>query len=57
MLTATTFPAHYLFASVCLFVQEHAYYIDFANRRPDFLENFFSLINWDKVSERFAAAA
>ncbi|GAB4822787.1 hypothetical protein N2152v2_009833 [Parachlorella kessleri] len=38
-------------------VWEHAYYVDYANRRPDFLENFFSLINWDKVSERFSAAA
>ena len=38
-------------------LQEHAYYLDFQNRRPDFLANFFNLINWDKVAERFAAAA
>ena len=29
--------------------------VDFRNRRPDFISNFFGLINWDKVSERFAA--
>lgn len=29
--------------------------VDFRNRRPDFISNFFGLINWDKVAERFAA--
>ncbi len=33
-----------------------AYYLDFQNRRPDFITTFFELINWDKVAERFAAA-
>lgn len=36
-------------------VWEHAYYVDFRNRRPDFISNFFGLINWDKVAERYAA--
>lgn len=35
-------------------VWEHAYYIDYRNSRPNYLENFWALINWDKVNERFA---
>ncbi|KAL4538582.1 hypothetical protein Ndes2526B_g03122 [Nannochloris sp. 'desiccata'] len=37
-------------------VWEHAYYLDVQNRRPDYINTFFDLINWDKVSERYAAA-
>ena len=37
-------------------VWEHAYYLDFQNRRPDFIATFFELINWDKVAERYDAA-
>jgi len=33
-------------------VWEHAYYIDYRNRRPDYIENFFKIINWDKVEAR-----
>jgi len=33
-------------------VWEHAYYIDYKNRRPDFIENFFKIINWDIVNQR-----
>lgn len=32
-------------------VWEHAYYIDYRNVRPDYLENWWSLINWDFVSQ------
>lgn len=35
-------------------VWEHAYYIDDRNSRPNYLENFWALINWDKVNERLA---
>ena len=34
-------------------VWEHAYYIDYRNRRPEHIEKFFGIINWDKVTERF----
>lgn len=39
-------------------VWEHAYYIDYQNRRPDYIGDFVgSLINWDFVAENYAAAA
>lgn len=34
-------------------VWEHAYYIDVQNKRPQYIENFFKVINWDKVEERY----
>ena len=41
---------------LALDVWEHAYYLKYQNKRPDYVENFFKVINWDKVNELYNKA-
>ena len=49
--------AHYESVGVLILdVWEHAYYLKFQNRRPEFIESFWKVVNWDHAGELFSRA-
>lgn len=42
---------------LCMDVWEHAYYLRYQNKRSSYIENFWSIVNWNEVAKRYAQSA
>eukprot|EP00804_Cyclotella_cryptica_P025431 CCRYP_017188-RA/>CCRYP_017188-RA protein AED:0.21 eAED:0.21 QI:0/0.5/0.66/1/0.5/0/3/1223/87 len=49
-------PRRVLFPSLALTLWEHAYYVDYRNVRPNYVNAIWDVINWDTVEERLVKA-